>query len=131
MDSMQSSETMPANSVPKRRPRRKPETMDVDGVPKAPKPPKTPKPPKPPKEPNPPKPPKAPRQPRPPKAPKEPKPELDVTYAGVIHDTQAPTEPPFVAVYDEKLEELVPPKSKGRKSVLVKDLALDLEKLVV
>jgi hypothetical protein len=34
-------------------------------------------------------------------------------------------------VYDEKLEELVPPKPKGRNSVLVKDLALELEKLAV
>jgi hypothetical protein len=117
-------------------------TANVTQTPKArkPRPPKAPKEPKEPKDPNAPPPqpkaPKAPkeRKPRPPKAPadpnappKEPKvrkprppkaPKVDITHAGPIHyhETDEPTQPSFVAVYSETLEQDVPTKQRKQRS---------------
>jgi hypothetical protein len=42
----------------------------------------------------------------------------DITHAGPIHyhDTNEPTQPPFVAVYSDTIEDDVPPKSRKTRS---------------
>ena len=95
--------------------------VDPDAQPKAPKEhkPRAPRKPRPPKDPNAPQPePKAPKEPkaRKPRPPKEPK--IDITHAGPIHyhETDEPTQTPFVAVYSETLEEDVPTKQRKPRS---------------
>ena len=121
MDMSTANVTQTPKALKPRQPKAPKEPKDPNAPPPQPKAPKErkPRPPKAPADPNAPPPqPKAPkvRKPRPPKAPKEPK--VDITHAGPIHyhETDEPTQPSFVAVYSETLEQDVPTKQRKTRS---------------